>query len=102
MKYLYLENGIVHEIIPSIDPMFPDVPINQRYSVAFLSKCVSIDESVIVNVGDLYDSTTGIISSPIITTPNDPEYTPNTSTPTLADRVEQLESTMMDMMIGTL
>lgn len=55
MKYILLNRGITVEIIPELDPIFPDVPIHQRYSAEFLDKCVSVEDDVNVTTGMQYD-----------------------------------------------
>lgn len=44
--YVYLKDNIVYELIPTINPVFPNVPIEQRYTSEFLSHCVYTDEEV--------------------------------------------------------
>lgn len=73
MKYVRLNNNVVAEIIPAIDPIFPDVPIEQRYPVEFVKKLVAIDDSVEVRVGMIYDKETGAFSEPEPVTPSEPE-----------------------------
>lgn len=54
MKYIYLYNNMVAEIIPEIDPIFPEFTIEQRYSPEFLKKCIKVDDTADVSVGMLY------------------------------------------------
>lgn len=54
MKYIYLYNNMVAEIIPEIDPIFPEFTIEQRYSADFLKKCIKVEDNVDVSVGMLY------------------------------------------------
>lgn len=44
--YVYLKDNVVYELIPIINPVFPNVPIEQRYTSEFLSHCVYTDEEV--------------------------------------------------------
>lgn len=37
--YAYIENNIIRSTIPDFDPIFPNVPVEDRYSPEFLSKC---------------------------------------------------------------
>lgn len=54
MNYIYLVNNIVHEIIPEEHPDFPEIPITERYSEDFLSKCIIVEENVEVKQGWQY------------------------------------------------
>jgi len=42
--YIKFENGIVAEIIPDIDPTFPDVPIGERYPVDFIEELLHVED----------------------------------------------------------
>jgi len=64
MKYIFLTNNIVHEIIPDLDPVFPGVPIEQRYSPDFLSRCVAVEDAEEPPAGYMYDPQTGTFSAP--------------------------------------
>lgn len=64
MKYVRLNNNVVVEIIPAIDPIFPDVPIEQRYPAEFVKKLVAVDDNVEVRVGMVYNAETGVFSVP--------------------------------------
>lgn len=64
MKYVRLNNNVVAEIIPELDPTFPNVPIEQRYPAEFVKKLVAVDNSVEVRVGMVYDKETGVFSVP--------------------------------------
>jgi len=47
MKYIYLNtDNSVGAVIDEIDPLFPDVPISERYSSDFLSMCIVSETSV--------------------------------------------------------
>ena len=47
MKYARIdENRIVREIIPSEDPVFPGMPVTERYSKDFLSQCLELPDEV--------------------------------------------------------
>ena len=64
MKYIYINEKIVCEIVPEFDPIFPNVPITDRYSNAFLDHCVAVEESVSVESGWLYDAEKKTFSRP--------------------------------------
>lgn len=51
-KYLYIgTDNILCEIIPDFDPVFPDVPITERYAPDFLALCVVRTEEEIAEQG---------------------------------------------------
>jgi hypothetical protein len=66
MKYVYIEYDRVINIIPEWDSTFPDIPITERYSAEFLSRCIVVDESVEVESGYLYNHETGVFTQPVI------------------------------------
>lgn len=41
-----IHEGAVVEIIPDFDPIFPGIPVEDRYSPEFLKDCVPCDEKV--------------------------------------------------------
>ena len=51
MKYVRLEKGIVAEIIPEFNPLFPDVPVSERYPQEFVKKLVKADDNAVVQTG---------------------------------------------------
>ena len=69
MKYVYIVAGLVHEVIPAINPAFPGIPIEVRYSPEFLADCVAVDEAVEVECNWLYDAETGTFSAPPVPEP---------------------------------
>lgn len=66
MKYVLLNQNVVREIIPEYDPIFPGVPIKQRYSNVFLQQCITIEDTVEVTSGDIYNPETQKFTSPVI------------------------------------
>ena len=54
MKYIYLVDNIVHEIIPEENPSFPGIPITDRYTADFLNQCVVVEDDIEVEQNDLY------------------------------------------------
>ena len=56
MKYIYLLNNVVAEIIPEIDDNFPEFTVAQRYSPDFLKKCIKIDDPTEVSIGMIYEN----------------------------------------------
>lgn len=60
-KYLYIgTDNILCEIIPDFDPVFPEIPITERYAPDFLAQCVErTDEQISsegIELGMLYDA----------------------------------------------
>ena len=53
MKFVYILNDIVHEIIDEIDPNFPNIPIEQRYSKEFLKNCVVLEDDKVPEIGHI-------------------------------------------------
>ena len=43
MYHIYLDGHIVREIIPDENPVFPGVPIEERYAPDFLARCVAVE-----------------------------------------------------------
>lgn len=41
-----IHDGVVVEIIPDFDPIFPGIPVEDRFSPEFLKECVPCDETV--------------------------------------------------------
>jgi hypothetical protein len=64
MRYVYIEEGKAHEIIPEFDPVFPGVPMSERYSPDFIAKCVKAADSAAVEFGWIYDEGAGVFSAP--------------------------------------
>lgn len=58
------DNNIVVEIIPDIDPTFPDVPINERYSAEFISELRYCDDGTSVEIGMQYNEETDSFEYP--------------------------------------
>lgn len=64
MKYIYLENATVQEIIPEVNPVFPGVPIEERYPADFLLHCVAVEDDVKVEQHMIYDEKSGTFAYP--------------------------------------
>jgi len=67
--YILLESNTVKEIIPDIDPTFPDVPIEERYAPDFIEKLIHVSDDVEVHQNDVYDPKTGLFSEPALDEP---------------------------------
>ena len=55
MKYVYVKEKVVHEIIPETSDVFPGVPIERRYSPEFLSHCIQVNDDTPVKTGQIYE-----------------------------------------------
>lgn len=51
MKYVRLEKNIVAEIIPEFNPLFPDVPVVERYPREFVKGLIETADETTVYVG---------------------------------------------------
>lgn len=78
--YILLEDNKVKEIIPDVDPAFPDIPVEQRYSAEFIENLLYVEDSVEVKQNYEYDPETGKFSEPPETIEPEPE--PNPAEPT--------------------
>lgn len=74
MKYIFLMENVVREIISEFDPIFPNIPITARYTAEFLAQCVTADDDADVELNDIYDPETGTFIRPQESEdPEDPE-----------------------------
>lgn len=63
--YIFLTpEKTVAEIIPEIDPVFPGVPIEERYAPDFVQKLLRVPDSTEVQPNWVYDEETGAFSPP--------------------------------------
>lgn len=60
--YILLKNNIVSEFIPDIDPVFPGVPIEERYAAEFIAQMIHVDDGTEVGEGQIYDPETGMFT----------------------------------------
>lgn len=72
MKYANLINNTVNEIIPDFDPIFPNIPIEQRFSAAFCKELREIpaEQEGQVCPGWTYNADTDVFEEPV---PQEPE-----------------------------
>lgn len=74
--YIHLINNIVTQLIPDIDPVFPDVPISKRYTESFVDKLIHVEDDANVRIGMKYDASTGNFNFPTVEIPhNEPVIT---------------------------
>ena len=64
MVFAKIEKTIVAEIIPEFDPVFPGVPVGERYPADVVKKLVAVEDETSVHVGMVYDANTGEFSEP--------------------------------------
>lgn len=67
MKYVYVgEDLSVGNIIPEEDPVFPGIPVEQRFSAEFLKQCITVEDSVAdaIEAGSKYDPVSGTFYVP--------------------------------------
>jgi len=64
-KYIRLdETNRVLEIIPEFDPVFPEIPLSERYSKVFIDSLMEIEEDVKVEQNWYYNkSTNGFVKT---------------------------------------
>lgn len=100
-KYLYINaDNILSEIIPDFDPVFPEIPVTERYAPDFLAQCVErTDEQISsegIELGMLYDAEADTFKPAPVPEPEpepkpEPEPEPEPEQPTWAERIEALE-----------
>ena len=95
-KYCLVVNNVVIEMIPEFDVIFPDIPIEERYSREFLDDCIEVNEGVEVEVGDVYSDGSFTKQPPVEISPIEPEPTPGQpKDPEL--RIEELEQQLLEV-----
>ena len=64
--YILLTNkSTVSEIIPDEDPIFPGIPIEERYAPDFIAKLLHFPDDIEVQQNWLYDTETQTFSAPM-------------------------------------
>ena len=98
--YILLENNVVKELIPDMNPDLPGVPLEQRYPKAFIESLIYVEGDLDVPEGYIYDAETGAFHEP--PEPPAPEPKPVTEPePTQLDIIEA-QITYTAMMTDTL
>ena len=77
--YILLTNNTVAEIIPDEDPIFPGIPIEQRYAPDFVAKLLHVADDTAVKQNQVYDPETGTFSDPPVPEPPEPGPDPEPS-----------------------
>ncbi len=62
MYILLSDANYVAEIIPDEDPIFPGIPIEQRYAPDFVAKLLRVADDTEVQQNQVYDPETGTFS----------------------------------------
>lgn len=57
--YILLNNNRVKEIIPDVDPRFPEVPIGKRYEERFVKSLLHVEDGTEVRCGMVYNAGSG-------------------------------------------
>lgn len=70
--YILLTNNTVAEIIPDENPIFPGIPIEQRYAPDFVAKLLHVADDTAVKQNQVYDPETGTFSDPPVPEPPEP------------------------------
>lgn len=97
MKYVYVEDGIVREIIPEFNPVFPGIPITERYYAEFVNDLIPVSDDTHVEQNWMYDSDTGAFNPTENAVWNGESPEPEKET-TYAERLSAVESAVLAMM----
>lgn len=88
--YIYLtDRNTVAELIPDENPIFPGIPVEQRYALDFVERLLHVPDDAGVKENWLYDPETGGFAPP--PPPEPEEEPPGPQEPPLSQRVETLE-----------
>lgn len=82
--YILLHDNTVSEIIPDINPIFPGVPIQDRYAPDFVAQLMHVPDDTEVRQNDVYDPETGTFAPPP-PPPEPPEEVVEPSVPETAE-----------------
>lgn len=64
MYVLLTERSTVAEIIPDIDPVFPGIPIEARYTAGFVASLLHVDDKTDIQQNWAYDPERGTFAPP--------------------------------------
>lgn len=91
--YIYLtDRNTVAELIPDENPVFPGIPVEQRYAQDFVAKLLHVPDGTEVRESWVYDPESGAFSPPPEPEPPETGPEPEDPGPTLPQRVETLEA----------
>lgn len=76
MYILLSASNTVAEIIPDENPIFPGIPIEQRYTPDFVAKLLHVADDTDVKQNQVYDPETGTFSDPPVPEPVEPPEPP--------------------------
>lgn len=76
MYILLYDKSIVQEIVPDEDPVFPGVPVSDRYAPDFVARLKHFDDGMEVEQNWVYDPDTGTFSAPAAPEPEPGETIP--------------------------
>lgn len=62
--YVYIIDNKVRELIPDIDPSFPNIDISERYPSDMLEKCIHLKDDSDIEPGMIYDPETADFYKP--------------------------------------
>ena len=65
MKYVFVVNNVVHDVIPEYSKDFPGVDIKKRYPEDFLKQCFIVDDDFDIENSYEYLETTKAFKKPI-------------------------------------
>lgn len=68
-NFALINKNVVVEIIPEFNPIFPNVPVSERYPADIVRKMIAVDDEVNVHVGMVYDPEMGTFAEPIAQPP---------------------------------
>lgn len=86
MYYIHLISNTVTEIIPDVNPIFPSIPVAQRYTTDYLNQCITADDVSAIHTGMIYDPASKTFSDPPALEPVIPTE-PITPTPTTEEQL---------------
>ena len=96
MQYVVLNTlGQAQEILLQKNPLFPDVPLEARYSMEFLNQCLQVPDSVDIILGNVWDSENVKFIAPPPPPISDFEEEPDPDlppSPTVRERLEAIEA----------
>lgn len=85
--YILLHENTVSEIIPDINPIFPGIPIEDRYVPDFVAQLMHMPDDTEVRKNDVYDPETSTFSAPIH--PPEPKPTEDVVQPSAPETSEE-------------